>query len=214
MIRASINGKRINLPSGWHEVDTATFQRIKSLEEPTIISVFSAVIDYDHQTIAQSGDLELELAMYQVCSFILNPVTEEYFRKAEPPKWFTIEGKRVTIEKNLESMTIEQNLVVRQKMTSIKFLEQAISFAIAVYIQPKIDGKFDIDRAKQLEAAVLAMPIEDTFPLGFFLLKRLQNFGRNGVRRWLLHPNWLMSLSKRWPKRPRLKGLTAFLTSR
>ena len=214
MIKARINGKRIDLPSGWHEVDTETFQRIKSIEEPTIISLFSAVVGFDHQKVAQSDDLELELAMYQVTAFIVATENEEYFRKAEPPQSFMIGGKRVTIERNIEAMTIEQNLVVRQKMTNIKFLEQAISFVIAVYLQPKVDGKFDLNRAKELEGEVLRMPIEDTFPLGFFLLNRLQTFGRSGVRLWLLPLNWWMNSSKKWLRWPKWSGWKAFLTSR
>lgn len=214
MIRATINGKRIDLPSGWHEVDTETFQRIKSIEEPSLIALFSALAGFDYQAVAQSDDLDLELAMYRVTSFIVNGSGEEYFRKSEPPSSFTISGKRVTIEKNIEAMTIEQNLVVRQKLTGLKFIEQAISFVIAVYLQPKIDGKFDLNRAKEIEAEVLRMPIEDTFPLGFFLLRRLQTFGKSGVRLWLLPLNWWMNSSRRWPRWPKWNGWRVFSTSR
>lgn len=214
MIKARINGKRIDLPSGWHEVDTETFQRIKSIEEPDIISLFSAVAGFDHQMVAQSDDIELELAMYQVTSFIVNTNGEEYFRKAEPPHFFEIVGKKVAVERNLEAMTIEQNLVVRQRLIQLKFLEQAISFVIAVYLQPKIDGKFDLNRAKEIEKDVLKMPIEDTFPIGFFLLNRLQTFGKNGVRLWLHHLTSWMSSNTRWPKWRKWIGWKAFSTSR
>jgi hypothetical protein len=190
MIKAKINGRPINLPSGWHEIDTETFQRIKSIEEPTLISLFSAVAGFDYQLVAESSDMDLELAMYQVTSFIVNTAGEEYFRNAEPPQYFTIQGKQIKIEKNIEAMTIEQNLVVRQKLANLKFIEQAISFVISVYLQPKIDGKFDLNKAKEIEKEVLKMPIEDTFPLGFFLLNRLQTFGKSGVRLLLHHLNW------------------------
>lgn len=205
MIRATINGRRIDIPSGWHEMDTETYQRIKSIEEPTLISLFSAVVGFDYQAVAESSDSDLEFAMYQVTSYIVNTAGEEYFRKADPPQFFQIGGKRVEVEKNLEAMTIEQNLVIRQRLTNLKFLEQAISFAIAAYLQPKVDGKFDINRAKELEKDVLRMPIEDTFPVGFFLLSRLQTFGQSGARLWLLRLIWWMTSSKRWPRWPKWK---------
>lgn len=211
MIKARINGKRIDLPSGWHEMDTDTYQRIKSIEEPTLISLFSAVVGFDYQAVAESSDSDLELAMYQVTSYIVNTAGEEYFRKADPPQFFQIGGKKVAVERNLEAMTIEQNLVVRQKLASLKFLEQAIAFVIAVYLQPKVDGKFDVNRAKELEQEVLRMPIEDTFPIGFFLLKRLQTFGKSGVRLWLHRLTSWMNSNKRWPRWLKWKGWRHFL---
>ena len=94
MIRATINGRRIDITSGWHEMDTETYQRIKAIEEPTLISLFSAVVGFDYQAVAESSDSDLEFAMYQVTSYIVNTAGEEYFRKADPPQFFQSSAQR------------------------------------------------------------------------------------------------------------------------
>ena len=93
----------------------------------------------------------------------------------------------ILIPTKLESMTVGQNFQIRSAMAKANNLESLISLACAVYLQPIVDqSKFDFNRAKELESEILEMNIYDIFPIGFFLLKRLNSSGRNGILSWLL----------------------------
>jgi hypothetical protein len=198
MLTIYVNESKVRVPLGWHEVSTELYQKIKAIEEPNIIKLFSAVIGLDEAVISESRREELELAMFQVASFAF---TEEDFRNDPIPSVWKISDKEIRIPQKLEALTIEQNLLLRQRLTQTKFIEQCISYATAVYLQPLVDGgKFNAERVPELEAIILSMPIEKTFPVGFFLLRRLQNFGKSGQMRWLLTRIWLTNLRKRFQK--------------
>ena len=172
------DNRKVDIPLGWHEVTTELYQRLKEIEEPDIFKVFAVLINVEPEQLLQSKSEELEFTMYKVSEFIFY---DEYFRNNPVPTEWKINHKTITIPQKIDAMTIQQNLMVRQKLTQIKFLEQGISYATAVYLQPFIDeGRFDSDRVPEIEKELLKMPIEDTFPIGFFLLNRLRNFGNDG----------------------------------
>lgn len=200
-----INDKKVNVPVSWEQVNTGLYQRIKSIEEPTILKIFGCVVGMDFQDVAQSTREDLEDAMYTVASFVFS---EEYFREFSIPKTIKIDGINIDIPTNLEALTIEQNLLMRQKITNSKFLEECISYACAVYLQPKIDGGlFNSDRLPEIEQAIQRLPIEETFPVGFFLLRRLKRSGKSGLLRYNLLRTWWMNLVRRSQKWLKLKGL-------
>lgn len=196
MLTIYVNDSKVKVPLGWHEVTTELYQKIKSIEDPDYIKIFAAVIGMDEAAVSESNREDLEVAMYQVASFAF---VEEEFRNDPIPSVWKIADKEVRVPQKLEAMTIEQNLLLRQRLAQSKFLEQCISYAAAVYLQPLVDGgKFNSERVPELEARVLSMPIEKTFPVGFFLLNRLQNFGKSGRTRWLLTRVFWTNFVKRW----------------
>lgn len=79
--------------------------------------------------------------------------------------------------------------------------DEAISFAVAVYLQPFYDkAEFDLDRAKNLEQFILQMPIKEIYPVGFFLLTKQLKSGSGFIRAFQL---------KVWALRERFVGKRA-----
>jgi hypothetical protein len=192
-----VNEKRHKLPVAWEEVDTATYQRIVEAERNEL-ALFCAMIGEEFDSIAEERSEELQAAVIQCTSYLLTE--EPTFSSAEVPSKIKLRGKYYEVPKQLELLTIEQNMYIRQSMKTAKYIESLISTAVAVYMQPYVfNGKYNAEEAKLLEKEVATMSIFDTYPIGFFYLSKLRNYGSTGllysylkkglhslsVRRWL-----------------------------
>lgn len=84
-------------------------------------------------------------------------------------------------------MTLGQNFHIRAEMAKATNIESLISFATAIYLQPLIDeSDFDLTRARMLEEQILDLNVFEIFPIGFFLLSKLNNSGSVGLLHLLL----------------------------
>lgn len=217
LITLTANNKdEIEAPVSWDETSTALFQKIiknwdmdKPLEERDRIKLFSIITDREYAAIKDSESYELEAILHAVCAFV-------YYDDIPTgiPKTLKIKDKTIEIPKDLSGMTIGQGIQIRQRMDRVKDIRELISFACAMYLQPFYDGQkvndrfvkaqFDMDRVRELEEVILQMPITETYGLGFFFLKKLNNAGmtptrnsqrpmlstrKGGLRRWL--QRWL-----------------------
>jgi hypothetical protein len=184
MVVLDVNNYRLECPVCWEETTTAQYQRVKAVKDADLVKIFCALLNLKVDEVEQASASEIETVIYQVASYLFN--SEEYFRAYPVPDYFSIGKHKVIVPKKIESLTVAQTMYLRQQFKDGDYLEQYISIAIAVYLQPLIDGdKFHVERALELEKRIAELPIEDTFPLGFFLLNRLNRFGRNGFRYWL-----------------------------
>jgi hypothetical protein len=208
--------EKITCPVCWAEVSTETFQRIvkewepdKSIQERNPVLLFSILTSKEFSGMLKNTDENLELAIYQCTAFVYN----EEFRQPLDTDVFQLRGKLIRIPKKLENLTIEQNMHLRRAMANCKSLEELISFACAAYLQPLVDGMvYDHDRALELEKEILAMPIVDTFPIGFFFLSKLNNSGRLGLRDLNLATQKLIANVKRWLSKRKRESLTVSRT--
>lgn len=197
MVVISVNKEKIKYPTCWPEVTTGQFQRFKGIEKPDLFSGFCAMVDINFTEIAKKKQEDIEVALYQHTSFLFT--TREYFRDLEPQKSLTINGRVCMIPLNLEALTIEQNMNIKQAMEGKKVLEELISYALAVFLQPIYDGgEYDPARVVALERDLVDLPIEQTFPIGFFYLSKLNGYGASGLLKWLLRlrmkRNWMTKL--------------------
>lgn len=186
MVALLINGKKVNCPVCWEQVTTGQYERIKAVKERDLLKLFSALLDLEYQVIASDNSEEVEVTLYQVASFVLNE--EEYFRKYVIQLYFEVKGyEPVKIPHKLERMTVEQNMILKKAMSEEgATYETIISLACAVYLQPLLTGKpFHVELMEEVREKIKEMPIEDTFPLGFFLLKRQKFYGINGYWQYL-----------------------------
>lgn len=186
MIVFQVNGERKESPVGWEEATVGMYQRLMGeiKEGDNAIKIFSILTGTEFTALWEQDSEELELAIYQATAFVFNSPQE--FKQAPRPKTFFLGGKSVLIPEKLSRLTIGQNFLMRQAIAKAakegKPLETLLSLALAIYLQPIVDaGKFDFDRAKELEVDILAMNIFDVYPTAFFLLMRLQNSGKSGV---------------------------------
>lgn len=202
-----INDTKKVCPICWEETTTEEYQGVKAVRELDLLTAFCGLNSLPFAEVAETSSDEIDSVLYQCASFVFNQ--EEYFRDLKPPTHYKLGGKTVMVPTKLGSLTIMQNLIIRQAMSKPNTcLEQLISIAVAVFLQPLVDeGKFSYDRAKELEKEVLKMPIEKTFPVGFFYLSKLNNFGRFGLLAWFQNKLRKLNFKMRLPKLLALTGL-------
>lgn len=195
-----IQGQKIKVIETWEESDTETYQRImrESMNpEVTIAHYFALLTNQDVAFILSQANDELERKMYIVTNFIYNQ--PRLFMELPMPK----EILGVKIPSDLGSLTIEQNMMIRGKMIEAKCIEECISWAVAIYLQPFVTkSKFDAKQAKWLETQIRMMRIYDTYQVGFFFLSKLNNSGANGLLLWLLKLMKKVNSMTRWLRKP------------
>lgn len=184
MLKLIVNDNQpVSCPICWEETDTLAYQSIMALppeKKKSMVHVFSALTGLSYEGIMGSSQ-EVETVMYQSVSFVYNQ--PQSFKTAPRAKMFRFSRGAVMVPDKVSKTTVAQNLAMRQKLRDTSCVEECISFALAVYLQPILDaGPFDQSRAEELEKEVLAMNIFDTYPIGFFLLRRLMNSGPSGLR--------------------------------
>lgn len=200
-------------PDCWEVTSTRLYQNVIRKWEPEVklldrdpgklLSILSG-IDTPFSIVNLSTDSDLWKAM----RFVYEQPT--WFDALPLPNFFIFEGRKYKVPMRIKELSIGQNLMMKQAMQSEKAnsrgeidLRPLVSKAIAIYMQPIIDGKLKTSRVAEIEEQVLEMPITATYSLGFFLLNRLKNsgwrlpsywsrlmisLGAGGLR---LFPNWL-----------------------
>lgn len=198
----------VKAPVSWEETPTGLFEELYrnqvSKEDP--LKTFSVITGLTVDEIAESNDRDLEAGLYQVNAYVFNQ--PETFRNLEVPERIKLRGNWITIPKNkIDKYTISQGLAMRQEIRKAVNLESLISFAIAVYLQPVVDGQaFDLAAARELRKEIQELPIFATFPLGFFLLAKHAKAGRNGSGAWLRRQAQRISSALRLQSWPTLKS--------
>ena len=113
---------------------------------------------------------------------------EQPFEFEMPKVLRIIEGEKnrlVTIPKDITKLSIGQNIVLKQIVARSKYLEENLSAACSVYLQPLFDeAKFDEDRAQELKKTIEEMPVYLIRPIGFFLLMHASKTGRRQTSLW------------------------------
>jgi hypothetical protein len=182
------NRDKIKCPAGWHEVTTDIAQKIAQWSGDKI-ELFNILTGTNYAKI--KADTSLGSAFFDVINFVYFPSP---VANAPLPKVLQIDrGHIIEIPKKVGSLSIGQAIAVRERLEQVdarinaiietqpnKFCfkdgfryDEAISFAVAVYLQPLYDkAEFDLERAKNLEQFILQMPITEIYPVGFFLLSQ------------------------------------------
>lgn len=175
-------------PSAWEELPTGTYQKLISEWDPDIISLSSKSVDKLFQLLAERevdfsvANLSTDSKVWQAMSFIYEqPI---YLDLLPLPNFFIIEGKKINVKMKIEQLSIGQNIVMKQSLENAKDLRTLLSKAIAIYLQPKVDGAFSQDRVNEIEEDIKIMPITSTYSLGFFLLTRLKSSGWTRPKGW------------------------------
>lgn len=192
----------VSIPDGWAAMPTITYMKMaKEWDGKDTVSLFSILSGVSYRALYHSKDRELEAGLLAATQFIYEE--KPTFKSQGKPDKFTFRGAEYTVPKDLTGLSIGQNIHVYQRLTGAKTYDELIALALAVYLQPIIDGKdFDLDRALELEKEIERMPITETYPLGFFLLQPLIKSGqtlqkrvRSSLIRWF--QDWLRSV-RQW----------------
>jgi hypothetical protein len=193
---------KVSCPESWSETSVDQFQRIvKEWDGQDWIKLFSILSGVEANDIETSTDHKLETALYQCIQFVFAkseledlPIPNEITLR---PIWYSdapLVCDVVKIPRKIGRMTIGQAIQARKLLEETRDIREAISSVTAIYFQPLIDRTpFDMMRAIEIEQVILKMPITKIYPIGFFLLRRLNKSGRK--RRGVFHRirNWLRS---------------------
>lgn len=170
MVERVINGQLIKVHDSWDTVSTGLYEELddkwdrKDTPE-SILNLFCLLCEprldpYKIERLTEQADL------------FVNHCVRFAYEDALPLEL----PKDYTGPMNLHEVMIGQNLQVRQAIRNGK-PGTRLSFIIATYMQPVIDGHFNSKRVKDIELLYKAEPIVETYPLGFFLWSLLLKSG-------------------------------------
>jgi hypothetical protein len=193
---------KVKCPAGWHEVTTDTAQKIAQWTGDKI-ELFNILTGTNYAKV--KADTSLGSAFFDAINFAYFP---SVVANAPLPKVLQIDrGHIIEIPKKIGGLSIGQSIAVRERLEQVEariaksietspnkfcftanfMYDEAISFAVAVYLQPFYDkAEFDLDRAKNLEQFILQMPITEIYPVGFFLLTQQLKPGNGFIRAFQL----------------------------
>lgn len=207
MIPYQINDKETALaPSCWPEVKTGIYQRlvreVKKDDNP--VKLFAILTGTEYQEVWDNAREDLDAAIYQAVAFIANDPQD--FKKAPRPQTFRLAGATVMVPEHIQKLTVGQNFELRDMLTEADknkhSIETLLSRAVAVYLQPLVDGgPFNPKRIPELNAEIEQMPIADVWPLGFFLLHRLITYGHFGTASWFSQKLRSLRSKLPWPRK-------------
>lgn len=185
----SSKGKhKINVPDKWEKLSTGQYQEVimaltayenknsdATYKHEFLMNLFSILTGMESVKLYKITDPEIEAKMWEASRFIMEPSP---LHTISMPRVIQIKDKIIAVPKNIERLSIGQNLHLRIRMDTASTYDELISFACAVFLQPNFDNSdFDYFRAVELEEPIKAIPITDTYPIGFFLLRPPQRFG-------------------------------------
>lgn len=209
MITLILNGReKVRCPAGWHEVTVDMAQQIAQWSGDKI-ELFNILTGTSYAKI--KADTSLGSAFFDAINFVYFPVNVT--KEPIPNVLKIDAGHIIEIPKKVGSLSVGQAIAVRERLeqvekrieqnpkvyffksgndkmdgvisqeTKVSYYEEAISFAVAVYLQPLYDkAEFDLNRAKNLEQFILKMPITLIYPIGFFLLSQHLKSGKGLIQ--------------------------------
>ena len=175
----TVNNEKVRIPSSWEELKTGTWIRIIRDWQPEIKDI--AQKDYFELFKILTGkkwkgflpNAKNEEKVWSCVRWVI----EQPFDFAEKPESIIIRDKLIKIPP-IGSLSIGQNIYLRQQLEKTEDIRLLIAKATAVYLQPLVDEcKFDVEKAKELEDEIMLMPVCKVYPVGFFLLIRAINSG-------------------------------------
>lgn len=194
-------------PGGYGELTTEQYQKLythwdieKDPHERDYFKLLCILTDTPFREVNPTP--EKEAAVYELTRWI----NEEPFPYSKQvPKSIVVDDRTIEIPEDLGELSIGQNIVLRQIAEKSKYIDEALSTATAVCIQPIFDkAKFDYARAKEIEKIVRKMKASVIYPVGFFLLKRVLETGSRRSSYWRRIRNNLGAIPARtlrlWPK--------------
>jgi hypothetical protein len=202
MTTIRLNGKKYFIPSCWEEVTVLQYVQIIRDWEPE-----KDVADRDFFLLLQilagvrfktmQANMENQVTLTNALAWV---VAQPFQFSETLPKALFIRGKSVSIPRDPEELSIGQNIHLRRIIDKSNFVQENIAIATAIYLQPILEEKrFHVEQAQALAKELEQMPIHVIYPIGFFLLRRAERFGKMPMGYWhQIRINLSARLSKMW----------------
>lgn len=184
MVTIKLNGKAYRCKTRRAELTCSDLERIYSEWDihlhPTerdyahLVCILSGIPKFEDKNLGQSAQEAIWLAVKDI-------LPELFSFGANVPESLTIDGRKLVVEANPRLHSTGANIVLRQAIDKTKYLQQSLSIACAVYLQPQYDGvdKFDSKSALRLQQTIKRLPAEEVYGLGFFILRRAALSGQS-----------------------------------
>jgi len=208
MVKLKLNGQPAECPGSYEEIKTRHYVRIlKEWDQSVDIAdrdyfhLFNILTDGKFTDFSRT--VENEITFHNVISWVL---TQDFKFSTILPKVLEYKGELVPIPLEIGELSIGQNIHLRRDyIDKSKILEENLSIATAIYLQPKIDnGQFSMKRAIEIAKDFDEMPAYLIYPIGFFLLRRALTFGMlPGKRSPLPRINLRQTFVQMWRALPR-----------
>jgi len=211
-IAITINGERtVYTPrTSWVHVDTGTFQRLQHWDKTDWIDLVSKLYGIDYAVLEQAPAAQME-GLFMASAFVLS----ENLPAGEVGTHFMYEGTAYLIPKSSYALTVGQAMEIRKYVEGKQYVNECLAYAIAVYMQPIIDGvAFSSERAQEIATKIEAYPITKTFAVGSFFLRGSLNYGKSIARIWKMLEVVGVRKTLKYLASQVLSGLGRILTSR
>lgn len=187
MVTVRINGKPHECKTGWDEMTVGDTVRIFTEWKDELMKPEPADRDYfklfciinNFKYIDFVRTYELQEA---ITALVLWATTIPDFDPV--PDRFSILGNAVKIPKSFGSLSIGQNIVMKQLLDKATYKEELIADAIAVAVQPMVDGSYNSEEVARYKQEILKRPISECYSLGFFFVARAKRAGYEQSRKW------------------------------
>src|SRR6478752_4094986 len=171
---------KVDGPLAWSGVSTEKYQQLLSNKDYDVIDVVAIFCGIDHDLLFQCKDQGKIGVLYSMVAFAFDTDIDDTL-----PDYFVYDGQAYKMPK-VRNMSFGQMVLLRKHMEK-KSLNEGVSLACAIYLQPLIDGgAFDLERALEIEKEIAKMPITKTYGLGFFFLRKLRSNGNIFMNLWNL----------------------------
>lgn len=187
MVTVKLNGNKIKIAGCMEELTTRHYIEIirdwetdKDIADRDYFKLLNILSDGRYA--GMLGTSENQVTLINAVGWV---VTQNFEFSKTLPKVLFYKGKKIDIPREPAELSIGQNIHLRRKIEKTKLLEESISIATAIYLQPKIDGgNFDLARAEEIAKDFDKLPVCIIYPIGFFLLKRAMRFGSKPKKIW------------------------------
>ena len=175
MLYFKLNKVPYTIPTKWEEVNVATFQRIASLEDnyQDEIKLLCALIDIEETVLLNSTD-----SIREVKTAALKLVANNAPFSDIPKDEFTYKGT------TYKTPHVEMQMIGQKEMLQSRLRDSTpsscIAYAVALYLQPLIDGKFEREAIEVLEQELLYFPALEVYPVALFFLRELRKYKQLG----------------------------------
>lgn len=168
----------MKIPESWEQINVATFQRLAHLENDytDTLALLAALMNVTRKELMNSKD---NLRAETTAALKLVALQQPTWEAQPDKKLFTFEGKQYKVPKDLSFQRFGQKVLLQNKLLSEEPAD-CIAYAVALYMQPILDGSFDDEKIEPLEQKILLMPALDIFWIATFFLNKLKLFKRLG----------------------------------